>query len=266
MWTKVIAKFRAGGIPAVRKAVVSKLFNYPPVPSTHPIQVALDVVTKEEGFTIIQVGAFVGNTDNDPLFSKLSERLRERNGKLIVVEPAKQFFDLLAANYEGVPGVSCENVAISNNSGPATFYRLGVDPVAYGYPDWLSQLGSLKQERMEELWDRYESDPRLKEFYLEHRVQETVDCISFDELAARHSLSQLDLLQIDVEGFEYEILTTIDFRTFPIRFVNYERVLLQDSLYATERLMRRYGYRLVDYEQDTFCYTKRDRHLARQWR
>ncbi|MGZ4249692.1 MAG: hypothetical protein ACXVUE_15475 [Solirubrobacteraceae bacterium] len=50
-----------------------------------------------------------------------------------------------------------ENVAIAETEGPRDLFRLdGVDPVGHGQPDRLTQLGSLPEDRMTELWDRYE--------------------------------------------------------------------------------------------------------------
>jgi FkbM family methyltransferase len=261
MIRKIVRKFRASGVRGLQDAARRRLFS----PTTPPIKIALDTLTQEDGFSVVQLGAFVGNSGNDPLFDTLCRRLREREGKLILVEPVKEFYDELVKNYEGVPGVEFENFAVSDRSGPATFYRLGVDPTAHGYPDWLSQLGSLKEERMTELWDHYETVKDLQEFYLAHRMEETVQCITYSELMDRHRLDGVDLLQIDVEGYELEVLRTIDFRKYPARFVNYERILLHQHRPAAEDLMRGWGYRLVDHGQDTFCFNTGDDNLRRKW-
>jgi FkbM family methyltransferase len=261
MITKVLRKFSESGMRGVLGAVYRRIHQ----PTTHPISVAIDAVTERPGFDIVQLGAFVGKTTNDPLFHTLGKRLKKIPGKLVVVEPVRSFYMELLRNYEGIPGVAFENVAISDRSGPATFYRLGVDPVAHGYPWWLSQLGSLKEERMTELWDQYEADIRLKNFFLANRVEEVVQCITFEELMNRHNLKKIDLLQIDVEGYEFEILKTIEFSRFPTRFINYECVLLHKNKAHAENMMRSWGYRLVDYGQDTFCYRRDDQCLARKW-
>lgn len=259
---KVWQKFRQGGFRGVRSAIMRRVFS----PSVHPVEVAIDAITEKAGFAVVQLGAFVGKTSNDPLFEAIGKRLREGQGKLVVVEPVKCYFDELVNNYRNIPGVAFENVAIADRSGPATFYRLGVDPVAYGHPEWLSQLGSLKKERMTELWDKYEGDKTLKEFYLANQVEEIVECITFPDLMSRHNLREVDLLQIDVEGYELEILRTIDFNKFPTRFVNYECVLLHEKRADAESLMSGWGYRLIDYNQDTFCYKRSDKQLAKLWR
>jgi hypothetical protein len=73
----------------------------------------------------------------------------------------------------------------------------------------------------------------------------------------------VDLLQIDVEGYEYEILRTIDFEKIPIRFVNYESALLHERKPEVESLMHRFGFLLKDHGQDTFCYREADASLFR---
>ncbi len=254
MLNKIAQAYREGGLRRVVAAAYRRLASGPAHP--HPVHVALDEIVREPGFNVVQLGAFVGNTPNDPLYSRLRDQLDSRGGRLICVEPVREHFDRLVGNYRGARNVFCENVAISDRNGEATFYRLGVDPVAHGYPDWLAQLGSLKSERMGSLWDRFEKDPGLKEFYLRHRVEETVTCLTFQELLRRHGVTRVDVLQMDVEGYEFEILSTIDFARTPIRFVNYESVLLHERKRDAEALMTGAGYAFFDHGQDTFCYRR----------
>ena len=198
-------------------------------------------------------------------FFRLSEdNLKKGKGRLICVEPVKKHFDALVKNYLNTPNVICENVAIAEQSGQKTFYRLGVDPVEHGYPEWLSQLSSLKKERMETLWDKYEANEQFKTFYLQNRIEEKVDCITLSELLSRHKIGSIDFLQIDTEGYDLEILETIDFRLIPIRFVNYESVLLHERKKDAEQLMQDNGYLLIDHGQDTFCVRSDDQHLIKR--
>src|SRR5260370_10232578 len=191
MIKKLVNKYRKEGFRGLKVAIFRRLFN--------TVQFAIDEICKGSDFSIVQIGAYVGNTSNDPLFQTLSDRLLKAGGRLICVEPVKMYFERLVENYRGIPNVFFENVAISDHSGPATFYRLAVDPVDHGFPEWLSQLGSLKEERMGSLWDRFESDKQMKDFYLQHRIEESVDCITFAQLLRRHSLSTVDLLQIHTD-------------------------------------------------------------------
>ena len=106
---------------------------------------------------------------------------------------------------------------------------------------------------MEELWDRFENFEQLQQFYLEHRVVEKVKYLTLDQLLAKHQIRQLDLLQIDAEGYDFEILKTLDFNKVKPRFINYERVLLQDQEPACREMLEKHGYRLIDWGLDTLC-------------
>ena len=251
------------------KRLIAKL-RRSPAPIQPPFTAALNTLSQAPSFVIVQLGAYIGNSDNDPLFNFLthlpSRQAPSRQApshQAILVEPVAAFFSQLQNNYRHVPGVHLENVAISDTPGTAPFYRLGVDPVAHGYPDWLSQLSSLKDERMHSLWEQYEADPAIQAFYLKHRITEEVPCLTFDQLAQKHALNQVDLLQMDVEGYEFEILKTIDFNRWNIRFINYESVLLQNNQLACETLLRDHGYLLASYQKDTFACRPEDAPLLR---
>jgi len=264
MLNKIRSRFRADGLSGVARAVLRRLVRRKPV--RHPVEAALAAVTARPGFTIVQLGAFTGRTENDPLYEALSRRLRVVEGTLLLVEPVDAYFQELVRNYQSLPGARFENAAVAEKDGEASIYRLAVDPVAHSYPEWLAQLSSLKEERIGPLWDRYEQNPDYKKFYLEHRIKETVRCLTFQSLLERHALGRVDLLQMDVEGYELEILRTINFQAAGIRFVNFESVLLQDRKPEAERLMHGQGYELIDFGQDTFCFLPGDRWVARNHR
>lgn len=82
---------------------------------------------------------------------------------------------------------------------------------------------------------------------------ERVQCTTLHQLLDRHDVTQLDLLQIDTEGYDSEILRTLDFTRIRPRFVNYERVLLQGDEPACRALLKAAGYILRDWGQDTLC-------------
>lgn len=231
-------------------------------PTTFPDVVAW--LAAQPQFSVVQIGAFVGATDNDPLHTFLTSALAAAHARgaastAVLVEPVADYFVQLQSAYAGVPGIRFEQAAIAEAAGTRDFYRLAADPVAHGLPAWLSQLGSLRADRMTALWDRYErghlvdESDRLTRFYREHQVVEPVTCITFDMLLERHGLTRVDLLQIDAEGYDYEILRTINFRRVRPTFINYERVLLQDDEPACRAMLMAAGYTLTDWGQDTLC-------------
>jgi FkbM family methyltransferase len=195
----------------------------------------LEWLATRERFSIVQVGAYIGDTVNDHLHAFLLQELpRHPQSTVVLVEPVTEYFEQLRKGYSRLSGVRFENVAIADQEGERDFYRLGADPGPQGFPEWLSQLGSLRPTRMTEMWDRYEqgliNEPvemaDLRAWWLQNRVVETVRCLTLHQLFDRHDIQELDLLQIDAEGYDYEILRTIDFTRIRPRFVNYERVRL----------------------------------------
>lgn len=225
-----------------------------------PLESVLSVLAKQRSLSIVQIGAYIGDTSNDPLCGFLREHLNpakptdpERNIKVVLVEPIREYFDLLCKNYDSFSSIEFANVAIAERDGVMDMFRLAVDPVEFGYPAWLAQLSSLKKQRMEKLWDEYEANPDYKQFYLKHRIVEQVRCMTLEQLLEKHQIQQLDLLQIDAEGYDFEILKTLNFETVKPRFINYERVLLQEDEPRCREMLAAQGYLLIDWGQDTLC-------------
>jgi FkbM family methyltransferase len=256
----IVNHYRRGDLRGVGKAFMKRLTGAHL--RIHPLQVALEEVMRGEDYTIVQIGAYVGNTANDPIFSTLkrysteASAKRNRHSRIILIEPVKQYFEQLQANYADVPGIYFENVAVAAKSGIATLYQLGVNPADYGYPEWLSQLSSLKEDRISHL-----VNDEIRQFYLKNRVAHEVDCIDFNALVTRYALTKIDVLQIDIEGYEYELMKTIDFDSLPVRFINYESEVMYGNKPKCERFLRSKTYHTIDYEQDTFCFRQPDRQL-----
>lgn len=223
------------------------------------IHVALAQLEREaKPYTVVQIGAYVGNSDSDPLWERF--RQPQKYGKLIAVEPIVEHYRKLVVNYTGCPWVTCLPCAVAEGNGTVLMYKLGVKAEDHGFPEWLNQLSSLKKERMEELWEGSEGKlPAVtfdNSFYLEHRVTESVPAITLKTLRGIYKLASIDLLVIDVEGYEPEILAQID---FPVRYLQYEHTLLyqvEDVRILFE--LEAKGYECVRCQQDTFCWQTGD--------
>jgi FkbM family methyltransferase len=221
------------------------------------MQGVLAHLASQPTFSIVQIGAYVGDTDNDPIYAFVHGELANHPGSTVVlVEPISDSFARLQVAYRDLD-VVCVNAAIAERAGEREMYRLAsdADPVAEGLGDWVHQLSSLREDRMTSLWDSFEQDRAVQDFYLRHRTCELVRCTTMHQLLADHSLNGVDLLQMDTEGYDYEILKTIDFGRVRPRFINYERVLLLDEEEACRKLMRDAGYVLFDWGLDTLCVT-----------
>ena len=231
----------------------------------NPAEHALKLVLRNQHFSVVQIGAFIGNTENDPFYEQCVHIDPQTAGIILFIEPVAEYFAKLKQTYSAVPQARCENVAISSQDGSATFYRLGVDPETFGLPSWLAQLGSLRSDRIGKLWEQYEDNKQYQEFLKRHQVTEQVECRTLASILSKNKITKIDLLQMDVEGGEMDILESINFSNCPIRFLNFESVLLGTHKTRALEIVHKAGYITVDCGQDTFCCRPEDRRYFRRW-
>lgn len=83
---------------------------------------------------------------------------------------------------------------------------------------------------------------------------DTMHCTSIGEIMERHSKSSVDLLKIDIEGFEYQVIQNIIFEKIPVKQICVE--IHQGFEFGKTRwdrwrliyLLYRSGYRLIHYD------------------
>ena len=213
---------------------------------------ALAWLAAHDSFTVVQIGAYVGNTPNDPLYAFLRDTLPGHPGRIaVLVEPVREYFEALREAYRDMPTVRLENVAIAEEEGERDFYRLkpGADPTEHGQLDWVAQVSSLRPDR----FARFDDHEGRRAFLREFSIVEKVTCWTLERLLERHGVDDVDLLQIDAEGYDYEILRTIDFSRLRPRFINYERALLHEDEPACRAMLTDAGYVLFDWDLDTLA-------------
>ena len=80
-------------------------------------------------------------------------------------------------------------------------------------------------------------------------------CCSLATLLAETGLSQVDVLQIDTEGWDYEILKLVDFTKIKPAIINYEHAHLNpDDWDSAIDLLTRNGYHIGIGRRDTVAY------------
>ena len=140
---------------------------------------------------VLQIGAFDG-VDNDPLIRILGAL----DWPAVLVEPQPAAFDALSSRYAGVDRVQTFEVAIDAEDGERTLYTL--EPVA-GMPTWGLQVASFQRDHLQKS-QRYMAplgySPRI--------VETVVQTWTFDRLLAEAAIDHVDVLHIDVEGYDWE--------------------------------------------------------------
>jgi hypothetical protein len=83
-----------------------------------------------------------------------------------------------------------------------------------------------------------------------------VPCWTFSRLLKEANAPRdIDLLQIDAEGFDYEIILSIDFNAVRPAIVHYEHMVLSEpNRNACLELLAGHGYRFFLQDNDTLAY------------
>lgn len=189
---------------------------------------------------VVQVGAFDGKS-NDFLY----DYLLKYDVTAILVEPQPEAFKLLERNYKGVKGAILENAAIAKTDGAMQLFRIKTQyhrsfrlaPQLASF-DRQHLLNALSIKHLEGLPDD------------RNECIESIDvpCLTFGTLLKNHSIQQLDILQIDTEGFDWEIVKMINFNELKPTLINFEIAHLSHSEvnYAID-LLANNGYMTLVY-------------------
>ncbi len=179
-------------------------------------------------FFVIQIGACDGL-----LLDPIHDWIKKNRWRGVLVEPQRREFEKLKHTYQNeMDRVVLENVAIADSDGTRTLYRVKDSEVK---ADWQRSIASLL----------HRPDP-------ERFTAEVVPCMTLETLLNRHQVSRIDLLQIDVEGYDFEIVKLIDFEKIRPRLIRYEhRHLRPGDKHACKALLARHGYRTLEMQFDT---------------
>jgi hypothetical protein len=155
-----------------------------------------------------QIGAHIGNTDNDPIFSVLTE-----NKSLILIEPNPYAFDDLRKNYEEktkTNSIQFENIAVSNKDGFLSLYVPSRINDFTKYPSWTTQIASTNENHLLE---------HLPDLIID-RI--SIPCYRLNTLIAKMDIRSIDYLCIDTEGHDYEILSDLDLQILKPKNIVFE--------------------------------------------
>ena len=139
-----------------------------------------------------------------------------QNQNILLVEPVPYNITLLKENTAKYKNISIETSAVSEKNQIKKFYYVKPDAVKKLGKHWASGIGSFdKQHILNHKYKRF----MVSDFDIE---EVDVQYLTFSDLIEKYSISSIDLLQIDVEGTEFEILNSIDFEKIEIKKIIFE--------------------------------------------
>jgi FkbM family methyltransferase len=164
----------------------------------------------------------------------------------IMVEPVVSYFQQLQDNYHNSQNLIFENVAISEQEEMRAFYRIeeGHDFL----PTWTHGLGSFYKEV---LLSHERVIPGLRKYI----IKQDVECISFNTLLDRNAVTNVDVLVVDTEGFDYQIIKQIDFERIHPNIIVYEhKHLSRSDALVCRQLLKGHGYMLEKHLGNTLAW------------
>ena len=192
-------------------------------------------LSRNEPFYFVQVGANDGIAD-DPI----SELVATYRLPGLLIEPLPDVFRHLKETYAGHSQLVFENVAISDREQKLPLYRANRDPDVSSGDD---VLASFFREHL------------LREGIKDHDIVAVeVQAVRFESLMVKYSIDQIALLQVDTEGYDYDIVKLAFAAGLRPEMINFEHCHLPPMLrYECKRVLANHGYRFIEVGKDTLA-------------
>ena len=186
---------------------------------------------------VVQIGAHDG-MHGDPVMPLI----RKYHWRGLLVEPQPEIFKRLTANYANEPQVACENAAVAHENGHATLYTFKKSPEL---PDHASMLASFNKNAL--LYNGHGYQGEIEEL--------RVPTFDLDTLLTKHRINHFDLLQIDTEGYDYEIIKLLAYYPYKPEVIHFESAFLNPAAkHECGELLHKMGYRALTIGIDTIAY------------
>ena len=197
-------------------------------------------------FFFVNIGANDGR-HGDPLYSYVTKyRLHG-----IAIEPQPDVYKRLKSNYESYP-VECVLGAIGPASGHLTFYSVKEKYHVPERPNLMTGIASFDKKHFDRgLRKKVPAGADLSVY----TKKTTIRASSFEDFAREHNIDHVNCLQLDCEGMDWKILSTINLKKYNPSLINFETVNLSDADRAEcERWLTDSGYTIFRSGMDTTAY------------
>ena len=173
------------------------------------------------GAELVVIGAYNG--------SKIEKLVRSTAGKIILVEPVKNLFFKLKERFQDLNNITYCNYGVSSTTGIKDFYRFNSESIVNGeslirklekqsleLASFADELGSLREEHIKSHYKVYNVNPD------EFNIKEEIQFFSFEEFIYKNQILNINSLQIDTEGHDYDIINSIPFDEIKINELIFE--------------------------------------------
>tara|TARA_B100000989_G_scaffold146856_1_gene109465 strand:- start:1150 stop:1761 length:612 start_codon:yes stop_codon:yes gene_type:complete len=176
--------------------------------------------------------------------------------KILLIEPVPYNYKMLKEQYGNYENIFiCEN-AILDKAKKDNFFFVNKSSISKLGKHWASQIGSFDKNHI--------LNHKNKRFNISEKDIETaqVKFITFTNLMEKYSIKSIEKLQIDVEGAEYKIMSSIDYKEVKIdsilfEFKHFDGTFTQgDKLKRIKNILIENGYSLSQIDKENILAKK----------
>ena len=200
-------------------------------------------------FGLVVIGAHIGVHIQQDL-----EKYKNQN--ILLIEPVPHNVGALKKNTSKFKNIIIDPISVSSKKEIKKFYFVKAESINKLGKHWASGIGSFKKQHI--------LDHKTKRFNIEEIDIDFVEIqsLSFSDLTRKHSISSIDKLQIDVEGSEYEILKSINYKEANINKIIFESKHFDGTFTEGEKLdeikkkLTENGYKISKLDKENFLAEK----------
>lgn len=184
----------------------------------------------------LQIGSHDGSM-HDPLQNFI---LKNKSSGLLV-EPQLKMLNKCKTKYQKIQNLRYLNAAISSEKKEIKLYKVD-KALDYSHTGW----ASIKADRFENT------------IYEKNHSFQFVQGIPLDDVIINFDIKKIDLLQIDTEGYDFEILKIFNFKLFDPKIIQLEHAhLKKDETRDAISLLSKNNYFVLKKKNDLVCLKKK---------
>ena len=160
-------------------------------------------------FGLVVLGAHIGIHIKDEI-SKI------KDSSILLVEPVPHNISAIKENLKEFKNVHLEPVAVASVRETKDFFFVKATSINKLKKHWASGIGSFNKNHL--------LNHRTKRFLIEEDDIDKIPIktVKFEDLIDKYSITEIDKILIDIEGYEYEILRDMDLKKVRINSILFE--------------------------------------------
>ena len=160
-------------------------------------------------FGLVVLGAHIGIHIKDEI-SKI------KDSSILLVEPVPHNISAINENLKEFKNIHLEPVAVASVRETKDFFFVKATSINKLKKHWASGIGSFNKNHL--------LNHRTKRFLIEEDDIDNIPIktVKFEDLIEKYSITEIDKILIDIEGYEYEILRDMDLKKVRINSILFE--------------------------------------------